>query len=282
MHTARGKARWTRRTCLLVAALASSGCQANSEAAGPGPSTNSASAEPAAGDDNGGDHSAGVEGDESSLPTPPPSAVAGPKDTAATFVAETDRELRAMRSSAYEHHTSVDEGAGSFQYDCSGFVDYALRGAAPAAYAELTGATVRRPLAKHIEGFFASLPAGGAPRGHWARVGRVADLRPGDIIAWLQPADSSSKNTGHVLVVHGPLRPDDTAPGAFLVPVVDSTALKHGAQDSRAASGATGLGTGSIVLLGDGSGAPVAFRWSTGRKSRVRETAITLGRLSGR
>jgi hypothetical protein len=223
------------------------------------------------------DHAAGVEGDEPALPAAPPAA-AGPKDTAASLVAEADRELRAMRSSAYEHHTAIDESAGSFVYDCSGFVDYALRGAAPAAFAELTQATVRRPLARHFEGFFAGI-APGTKRGHWARVARVGDLRPGDIIAWLQPADSTSKNTGHVLVVHGAPRPDDTAPGAFLVPVVDSTALKHGAQDSRAASGATGLGTGSIVLLGDASGAPAAFRWSTGRKSRIRETAITLGRL---
>ena len=141
-----------------------------------------------------------------------------------------------------------------------------------------SAATVRRPLARHFETFFASIPAN-TRRGHWMHVARVADLRPGDIIAWLQPADSTSKNTGHVLVVHGALRPDDTAPGAFLVPVIDSTALKHGAQDSRADGGATGLGTGSIVLLADPSGAPAAFRWSTGRKSRVRQTAIALGRI---
>jgi hypothetical protein len=230
--------------------------------------------------DESADHSTGVEGDEAALPAAPAAAAAGPKESGASLVAEADRELRAMRTSAYEHHTAIDESTGSFLYDCSGFVDYALRNAAPTAFAELTRATVRRPLARHLEGFFASIPPG-TTRGHWMRVGKVSDLRPGDIIAWLQPADSSSKNTGHTLVVHGPLRPDDTAPGAFVVPVVDSTALKHGAQDSRAASDGTGLGTGSLVLLGDASGAPHAFRWSTGRRSRVRETAITLGRIVG-
>ncbi len=230
-------------------------------------------------DDSAPDRSAGVEGDEPALPGAP-AVTPGPKESGASLVAEADRELHAMRTSAYEHHTAIDESAGSFLYDCSGFVDYALRNAAPTAFAELTRATVRRPLAKHLEGFFASIPPG-ATRGHWMRVAKVSDLRPGDIIAWLQPVDSSSKNTGHTLVVHGALRPDDTAPGAFLVPVVDSTALKHGAQDSRAANDGTGLGTGSIVLLGDASGAPHAFRWSTGRKSRVRETAIALGRIVG-
>ena len=230
-------------------------------------------------DDSASDRSDGVEGDEPALPAAP-AVTTGPKESGASLVAEADRELHAMRTSAYEHHTAIDESTGSFLYDCSGFVDYALRNAAPRAFAELTQATVRRPLAKHLEGFFASIPPG-TTRGHWMRVAKVSDLRPGDIIAWLQPPDSSSKNTGHTLVVHGPLRPDDTAPGAFLVPVVDSTALKHGSQDSRAASDGTGLGTGSIVLLGDASGAPRAFRWSTGRRSRIRETAITVGRIVG-
>ena len=257
MRTGQGGVWWV---AILAAAMATTAARAS--AAGDG-------------DDSAADSSPGAEGDEPALPAAP--AFAGPKDTAASFVAEVDRELRAMRTSAYEHHTAVDESMGSFQYDCSGFVDYALRGSAPTAFAELASATVRRPLARHLEAFFASIPPG-TRRGHWARVGRVSELRPGDIIAWLQPADSTSKNTGHVLVVHGPLTPDDSAPGAFLVPVADSTALKHGARDSRAGSGATGLGTGSIVLIPDASGAPVAFRWSTGRKSRVRETAIALGR----
>jgi hypothetical protein len=126
--------------------------------------------------------------------------------------------------------------------------------------------------------FLRGLPVDGS-RGRWQRVGRVEDLRPGDVVAWLKPADSRSKNTGHTVIVHGPVVSDPGRPGAFLVPIADSTARPHVPGDARATAHETGLGLGEIVLVADAAGAPVGFRWSRGQKSREKSTTIALGRL---
>jgi cell wall-associated NlpC family hydrolase len=230
------------------------------------------------GEDDPADEEQGSEGDEAQLPAAPHEAVADNSPHA--FLTEIDRELANMRTSSYSHRTSIDEASGAFNYDCSGFVGYALEGSAPSAFQELRGATVKRPLAKHFEAFFASLPTSEAS--HWARVGRVSELQPGDIVAWIKVPGSSSKNTGHVVTVHGNVTPEGGHPGSYLVPIADSTSLRHGRTDSRYSSKATGLGTGTLVLVADESGAPVAYRWSLGKKSRELATSFAMGRLSPR
>jgi hypothetical protein len=216
------------------------------------------------------------------LPALPPKTPGDGSPSA--LLAEIDRELSHMRASAYEHRTSIDEASGTYDFDCSGFVGYALSGAAPAAWAEIVEATAGRngrPLAKQFEGFFESISSEPTHM-HWRRVARLRDLRPGDIVAWLKPVDVSSKNTGHIVVVHGEVTPQTERPGAFLVPIADSTSVPHGHGDSRQSARATGLGTGTLVLVGDAGGAPVAYRWSLGSRSREHECRISMARLSPR
>lgn len=74
---------------------------------------------------------------------------------------EANRELSLMRSSTYVHKTSVDEASGRFDFDCSGFISYALAHSSRAAYRELRGFAHHRPLAKDFVAV-ASNP-GGAP-----------------------------------------------------------------------------------------------------------------------
>jgi hypothetical protein len=218
----------------------------------------------------------GDEGDDA--PMPKGASIPRGDGSPRALLAEVERELSSMRSSAYSHHTAIDESAGVYDYDCSGFVDYALQGAASAAYAELCFASVPRPLAKHFQAFFAGLPPD-RPRGHWQAVPRVADIRPGDVIAWLRPADSVSKNTGHVVIAHGAPLPDEEGPDAFVIPVVDSTSVRHGRGDSRLESKSTGLGTGTLVVFADSSGAPIGYRWSLGKKARKHTSPFGVGRL---
>jgi hypothetical protein len=205
----------------------------------------------------------------------------GPKKSAAsTLLAEAARELAAMKESTYSHTTNVVEATGTFDYDCSGFIDYALGRVLPAQLASLASAQgVSRPLAKHYEAFFESIPAS-TNKGGWTRVGRAIDLRPGDVVAWLKPADVVSTNTGHVLMVRlaptvNPARADEV-----LVPIYDSTASPHGSTDSRAPSG-EGLGTGTIGVLVDGKGAPVGYRWTGGTSVKLEYTSVALGHLEG-
>src|SRR4051812_8581746 len=65
---------------------------------------------------------------------------------AAPLAIEARRELAAMQTSHYQHPTDIDEETGSFDFDCSGFVDYALRRVLPEALAALP-VTKKRPLA---------------------------------------------------------------------------------------------------------------------------------------
>ena len=215
----------------------------------------------------------GTEGDEPDLPAAPPHTRPSARGAAA-MAAEAARQIAAMKTSAYTHHTSIDEASGRFDYDCSGLVDYALVNIAPEAFAELRQATVKRPLAKHFVTFFA-----GNPAGRWKRVVRVVDLVPGDILAWLKPADVTSKNTGHVMIVREAPRRDAKRADEIVVPIYDSTSIRHGSGDSRTATHGTGLGTGEVLLLVDARGAPLRYRWSRGSAAHEHVTTIAMGHL---
>jgi hypothetical protein len=219
---------------------------------------------------------AGTEGDDETLPAPSAPRPGTATPGSAALLTEANRQLAAKTASTYSHHTHIDEARGSYDYDCSGFVGYALGRAAPDAFAELTTATVRRPLSKHIVSFVDGIPAVGHA-GRWRRLMRAVDLVPGDIVAWLKPADSTSTNTGHVMIVRGAPTPEATRPERVAVPIIDSTAMRHGASDSRPVHG-SGLGTGTIVLVVDASGAPAHFHWTPG-KAREHTSAIALAHL---
>jgi hypothetical protein len=229
-----------------------------------------------AADDDPDDATPGHEGDDSNVHVvgAPPSA----GNAGVALLAEVDRELAHRKSGAYAHHTHVDEAAGEFDYDCSGFLVYALSRAAPDALAAVNETTTRRPRSSELVAFLLAIPVGAA-KGRWQRVARVQDLAPGDVITWLKPAGSRSTNTGHTMIVHGALSPIDVEPGAFVVPVVDSTARPHAPGDARSTEHRTGLGQGEIVLVADESGAPIRYRWSRGDGSRAKTTTIALGRL---
>jgi hypothetical protein len=74
--------------------------------------------------------------DLAAVPKSVPTAVNTSVATASpgSLIGEIDRELGAMRVTRYQHSTRVDEASGSFMYDCSGLVDYALGRALPTLY----------------------------------------------------------------------------------------------------------------------------------------------------
>jgi len=189
------------------------------------------------------------------------------------LLTEVRRELVTMRDSSYQHKTDVDSGEGEYNFDCSGFIDYALGHSRPAALKALPVTTSTRPLAKDFEHHFRAVGAGSA-NGPWRPVGAVSEVRPGAVIAWLKPADVKSRNTGHVVVVlDTPVRNSARA-DEWLVKVADSTASRH-AQDSRDAD-TDGLGTGTIGLSVDGAGHPVGYYWRGGVSTVLKHTEISM------
>lgn len=181
---------------------------------------------------------------------------------------EAVREFETMKSTLYQHKTQVDRAAGSYRYDCVGFVSYALRQAAPRAWASVMEATGlpkgRIPSPPRYRAFFASL--GGQPRAGWQAVAKAADLRPGDVVAWEHKTTTSS---GHAVIVGSlPQRQPD---GSWRVKVYDATSAWHG-EDSRrddaraqvleSSGRRSGLGHGVMVFLVDpASGVLGGYRW---------------------
>lgn len=201
-------------------------------------------------------------------------------DRPSALLAEVRRQLANMRSTRYRHRTAVCEATGDYRYDCSGFVDYALYEVAREALLALPTSTKTRPLARdfvrHLRRVAEGLP------GPWTDPGSVAALRPGDVIAWLTPAGSATHNTGHVVVVLDPPRPDPERSGEWLVRIVDATSSPHAddsrADDSRAPDG-TGLGAGTMGFVAGDRGRPVAYRWRGGVSPEAKHTVIALGRI---
>jgi hypothetical protein len=170
---------------------------------------------------------------------------------------EATNEFEAMTTTLYQHQTRVDRDAGSYRYDCVGFVSYALKQAAPQAWAttvKVTGlAKGRIPSPPRYRAFFASLAE--QPQPSWAAVTNVSALRPGDVVAWEHKTENS---LGHAVVVAGP--PEPLPEGSWRVEVYDSTSSPH-SDDSRlkdpraqklAATGRpSGLGHGVMVFIAD-------------------------------
>lgn len=184
-----------------------------------------------------------------------------------------------LRESKYNHATIVDEKSGRYEFDCSGLVTWVLRRAAPGAHAALIARSAR-PVARDYYWVMERAPIGErTPRGV-RKVARVADAQPGDIVAWLKPAQVQSANTGHVAFLLEQPRPIADLPGGFLVRIADASSYQHDADD-RYESGRTGFGTGTILLLADETtGAPRAYGWYGLRSRYVMETPIALGRVT--
>lgn len=179
-----------------------------------------------------------------------------------------------LQESEYSYGFSVNEKRGIYKFDCSGMVQWVLRKAAPVAAATMARGLTPRPLARDFQRRIGRAPID-RERGGFRRIAKVADLEPGDVVAWVKPVEIESPNTGHVAFVL--LRPV-LAPGyadAYLVRIADSTRLLH---DDDTRVGRNGFGFGTILLVADPeTGAPVAYGWM-GLKWRAFETPISLGR----
>jgi hypothetical protein len=184
------------------------------------------------------------------------------------------RVAETLTESEYSYGLSVNEKRGVYRFDCSGMVQWVLRRSAPIAASTMAHGLPQRPLARDFQRRIARAPVD-RDRGGWRRVARIADLTPGDVVAWVKPTEIDSPNTGHVAFV---LLPPVLAPGyenAYLVRIADSSRLLHD-EDTRV--GRSGFGFGTILLVADpDTGVPTAYGW-VGLRWRAFETAIALGR----
>ncbi len=184
-----------------------------------------------------------------------------------------------MKQTRYQHTYSENVAQGSYFVDCVGWTTFLLSRSAPTATASLRAGTgvmnthfVPTPL--KYETFFNSLS--NKPQPGWSTIASVANLQPGDIMAWQPEPNNSGKTVGHAVVVIGSAV--QQADGSYAVPVMDSTSAPgHGPDDTRRTdprnlpnSGGkpSGVGIGTLAFTVNDSGFPTAVIWSLGTKPK--------------
>ncbi len=186
---------------------------------------------------------------------------------------EAMRILGSIKLTEYRHTTDIDEKKGSYYCDCSGFVGYVLnRTVSKDDKKGPFGNGDRRPLARDYEKGFAAAPDKVEKGNRWQQIARVADARPGDVIAWRHEKPLPN-NTGHVVIVdQTPVVEKD---GLVRVTVIDSTTLPSA--DITSDKGKSGIGRRTMWFTVDSEGSPVGYvRGSRTAKPKVE--AISIGR----
>jgi hypothetical protein len=185
---------------------------------------------------------------------------------------EAVRILESIRTTKYQHKTEIDEDQGSYLCDCSGFVGYVLNRTVGKEGGGALGDGRKRPLAMDYEKFFAAAPASRNGNSGWQRITRLADARPGDVIAWRHEKPKPG-NTGHVVIVGE--RPVLEVDGLVRVVTIDSsTLLLH---DDKNAEGNTGVGRRVMWFTIDNDGRPVSYIRGS-RTAELKTEAISIGR----
>jgi hypothetical protein len=186
------------------------------------------------------------------------------------------RVRESLVETRYEHVTKVRARQGVYLWDCSGMAAWMLQRSAPRAHAALGDG---RAVARDFHRVIARAPVT-RPRSGWQRLASVADGRPGDVIAWLKPQGSTSRNTGHVAFLLEQPVPVPGRDGVWAVRIVDATSFGH-QDDTRAPDGGGGYGEGTLLVLADESGLPYAYGWRGTVSQAVMLTSIVFGRLAG-
>ena len=201
------------------------------------------------------------------------------------LLTEAKHQFETMKSTFYQYRIEVDRKAGSYRYDCVGFVSYSLQQAAPEAWASVFKATGigknRIPSPPKYQVFFANLSTTSQPG--WQAVTKTNDLRPGDIVSW----DHRTKSAvGHAVILASTPLPLPGKEGSWKVEVYDSTGSPHSddtrptddrAQPLPSNGRRSGLGRGTMVLVADpATGRLTGLAWS------LKAKAVTVPIAAGR
>jgi hypothetical protein len=186
----------------------------------------------------------------------------------------------------YTHKINIDDAAGIYDCDCSGFVEHLLCRIAPDHLAPLlklsTGNKDKRPLAYDFHDFFHGLPTAESARTNgWLQITKLEDATRGDIVAWKLHGNNEPGDTGHVFVVAEvptPLIGEHDGNVHFAVKVYDSSSEEH-FNDSRSDGGKFkgGVGSGTLHIETDANGVP--FRYRFGKAGQYRTAPTAIGRI---
>jgi len=184
---------------------------------------------------------------------------------------------RTMVASRYQHVTRVRTRAGEYFFDCSGMATWILKRSAPGALATVGRPNGRRPLARHFFQTIARI-APGKKRGAWKRLERIANAKPGDVLAWIRPDWFPSKSTGHVAFILDTPKPNPGPVPGLLFRIADASKFRH--EDDTRKPGETGFGIGTLLVPTDPAGRPLGYGWfgSQTETDWVVPTDLVIGR----
>jgi hypothetical protein len=186
-----------------------------------------------------------------------------------------------LQNTSYRHGSPRVgfEGEVESHTDCSGFIQSLLErsyGYTDEDLSRWLGSP--RPLARHFH------DAIEARRG-FTPLEQISEIEPGDLIA-IRYSVKKRGNSGHVLLASGKASalPE---PGAWSLPVIDSSHSGHGPTDTRHARGKNGkdhdgLGEGILRIYADPAGKVRGYSWSTNANSRFKPPEaehLVMGRL---
>jgi hypothetical protein len=170
-----------------------------------------------------------------------------------------ERVITTLTSTAYVNGVQeMNVPPGTYRTDCSGWVSWLVRSTAPAAY-DFVPIEYQRPYPRAFMYWQMFNAIGnGASIPNWTAVRRLAEVAPGDIIAWTFEPESQG-DSGHVLLVAAP--PVINSNGTVAITVFDASSVPHNDDTRRYPPG--GVGRGTILFQVDAQGAGTAFQFRT-------------------
>jgi hypothetical protein len=183
--------------------------------------------------------------------------------------------VETLTETKYVHIENIDQDAGVFDCDCSGFVSFIIQSLAPGHYALIPKEpTQPRPRAfKFYEFLHALSPTATA---EWTKIDSLLDAAAGDILAWRFLIIEAHHDTGHVVFLAE--TPTTESTGVVRVRVYDSAEQAH-FDDTRGPDEdqfPTGVGSGVLKFQVDDQGRPTAFLFAPG--DRFVTLPIAIGR----
>ena len=206
--------------------------------------------------------------------------------------------LRNMQFTAYTHSSDslMDEDAGIYKYDCSGFVsEFAMKYAIPNHRTDLFAhrTTSNRPLARDYYQYFRDTILGPgynpnnyntsyASNQYWKVFTDIDSLKVGDLIivkyaqAWrdtvhndehANPSYPNMPSTGHVMTAWSSAIQDSNDHSLYYIKVYDASSSPH-SRDSRYGANSPspdggGVGTGWMIFKAStyNSHRPIQYKW---------------------
>lgn len=191
------------------------------------------------------------------------------------LLAKAKGALSNSRASRHQDMSEVDVDAGTYRFNCSGFIGWLLRDSLP-IYFTFWPKSGERPYVKDYCETIESLKVNPSP--YWEVISSVWDIQPGDLVTWKRPASYGDRYpSGHVMIAADKVYPSHRE-GEVLLTVIDSTKMPH-TDDSRERGGKTGLGYGVVGIGISEDGTPCSYFWRGGLSTNEIKTWVGMARI---